>query len=274
MVFSRVLSNAGSLPHSLTSSRSHALTHARSLAPSLTHSLNALTPLTPSRSHDLTPSLTPAPSLPHSLTPSLPSLPSLPHSLTYSLTHSLTFTPGRRVDKSWVTEYLQTGRFLHEPGHCTMISNKPKSLPVGTLSHILRRTNVFHAGLASDFVVCSRLLVLVEGRFMFRTLPAQSRHGKPSGKLEDFTAWRSTSAISTADQSRIVCPCSSQFLSIKHQQLQRQGQRHRLLTWPAQKKKRFWGFGLPQAAFVIATALLLQKAEIDNEGSWEHWSST
>ena len=177
------------------------------------------------------------------------------------------------MDKSWVTEYLQTGRFLHEPGHCTMISNKPKSLPVGTLSHILRRTNVFHAGLASDFVVCSRLLVLVEGRFMFRTLPAQSRHGKPSGKLEDFTAWRSTSAISTADQSRIVCPCSSQFLSIKHQQLQRQGQRHWLLTWPA-KKKRFWGFGLPQAAFVIATALLLQKAEIDNEGSWEHWSST
>lgn len=40
------------------------------------------------------------------------------------------------------------------------------------------------------------------------------------------------------------------------------------------KKTRFWGFGLPQAAFVIATALLLQKAEIDNEGPWEHWSST
>ena len=240
MVFSRVLSNAGSLPHSLTSSRSHALTHARSLAPSLTHSLphcpHSPHSLTISRSHALTHARSLAPSLTHSLTPLTPLTPSLTHSLARSLTHSLTFTPGRRVDKSWVTEYLQTGRFLHEPGHCTMISNKPKSLTVGTLSHILRRTNVFHAGLASDFVVCSRLLVLAEGRFMFRTLPAQSRHGKPSGKLKDFTAWRSTSAISTVDQSRIVCPCSSQFLSIKHQKLQRQGQRHWLLTWPAQKK--------------------------------------
>ena len=228
------------LAHSLTPSLPHALTPSLTPAPSLphslTHSLTALTPLTPSRSHDLTPSLTPAPSLPHSLPHSPHSPHSLTHSLARSLTHSLTFTPGRRVDKSWVTEYLQTGRFLHEPGHCTMISNKPKSLTVGTLSHILRRTNVFHAGLASDFVVCSRLLVLAEGRFMFRTLPAQSRHGKPSGKLKDFTAWRSTSAISTVDQSRIVCPCSSQFLSIKHQKLQRQGQRHWLLTWPAQKK--------------------------------------
>ena len=80
------------LAHSLTSSRSHALTHARSLAPSLTHSLphcpHSPHSLTISRSHALTHARSLAPSLTHSLTPLTPLTPSLTHSL--SLAHSLT----------------------------------------------------------------------------------------------------------------------------------------------------------------------------------------
>ena len=86
MVFSRVLSNAGSLPHFLTLSRPHS----RPLPRSLPHSLTPSLPSLPSLPHDLTISRPHSRPLPRSLTHSLPHSPHSPHSLTHSLARSLT----------------------------------------------------------------------------------------------------------------------------------------------------------------------------------------